>query len=152
MTKTTDDDVAVVKRLALLLDENRLTEIDYERGDFRVRVVRVPGPGRAAAPTSETSAAPAAPAPTPGPAEENLAAHPGAVRSPMVGTIYLSPQPGSPPFVRVGDTVTMGQTLLIIEAMKVMNQIRAPKAGRIARILVEDSGPIEFGQVAMLID
>ena len=94
------------------------------------------------------------------PAEPHAATHPdlefanhaGAVKSPMVGTAYLSAQPGQPPFVRPGDTVSVGQPLLIIEAMKVMNQIRAPKAGKVARILVTDGNPVEFGQVVLVLE
>ena len=81
-----------------------------------------------------------------------FASHPGAVKSPMVGTAYMSAQPGQPAFVRVGDMVSAGQPLLIIEAMKVMNQIRAPKAGKVARILVSDGNPVEFGQVVLVLE
>ena len=107
------------------------------------------------------ASAPAAPAAGPAlPAEPHaathpdleFASHPGAVKSPMVGTAYLSAQPGSPAFVRVGDTVSAGQPLLIIEAMKVMNQIKAPKAGKVARILVADGNPVEFGQVVVVLE
>jgi acetyl-CoA carboxylase biotin carboxyl carrier protein len=153
MTDPTEIDAALVKTLATLLDETRLTEIEYAKGELRIRVTRQPAPTHVT--TQAAPPAVAAPAAAPiaaAPPAENLSAHPGAVRSPMVGTAYLSPQPGAPPFVRVGDTVAMGETLLIIEAMKVMNQIRAPKAGRVTRILVEDAGPVEFGQVAMLIE
>ena len=147
-------DDALVRKLAALLDETRLTEIEYAVGDLRIRVTRQPAALHVAAPSAATQpvvAATSQPA-AEGPAPEDLSKHPGAVRSPMVGTVYLSPQPGAPPFVRAGDTVSMGQTLLIIEAMKVMNQIRAPKAGKVTRILVEDAGPVEFGQITMLIE
>jgi acetyl-CoA carboxylase biotin carboxyl carrier protein len=152
MSKLTDIDGELVKKLAGLLDETRLTEIEYAVGEFRLRVTRAPAPVQsfAAAPVAGTAAAPAggaAPA-----AEADPASHPGAVTSPMVGTVYLAPQPGSPPFVRVGDTVSAGQTLLIIEAMKVMNQIKAPKGGKVARILVADSSPVEFGQAVMILE
>ena len=149
MSKLTDIDGELVKKLAGLLDETRLTEIEYAVGEFRLRVTRTPTPvqgyAAAAAPAAPTTAAPAV-------AETDLASHPGAVTSPMVGTVYLSPQPGSPPFVRVGDAVSAGQTILIIEAMKVMNQIKAPKSGKVARILASDSTPVEYGQVVMLLD
>jgi len=153
MTKPTDIDGDLVKKLANLLDETRLTEIEYSWGEFRLRVTRTPAPIQAftpaaAAPVASASAAASAAAST----ESDLGAHPGAVKSPMVGTIYLSPQPGAAPFVRVGDTVSAGQPLLIIEAMKVMNQIKAPKGGKLSRILVPDSSPVEFGQVVMLIE
>jgi acetyl-CoA carboxylase biotin carboxyl carrier protein len=148
MTKLTDIDGELVKKLAGLLDETRLTEIEYAVGEFRLRVTRTPTPVQAVAP----AAAALAPAPAAEPAETDLASHPGAVTSPMVGTVYLSPQPGAPPFVRVGDIVSVGQTLLIIEAMKVMNQIKAPKGGKVARILASDSTPVEYGQVVMLLE
>ena len=111
-----------------LLDETKLTEIEYAWGEHRIRVTRAPAAVHAtsyAAPAA--SAAPQAPA---APEPDNFASHPGAVKSPMVGTVYLSPQPGAPAYVRVGDQVSAGQPLLIIEAMKVMNQIRAPKGGQ----------------------
>ncbi len=143
-------DDALVRKLAGLLDETRLTEIEYAWGEHRIRVTRQPGLVQAAvgaAPVAAAAAVAAAPA-----AIEDLSKHPGAVTSPMVGTAYLSPQPGAPVFVRVGDTVSVGQPLLIVEAMKVMNQIRSTKAGRIARILVEDTAPVEFGQVLVILE
>lgn len=142
-------DDALVRKLAGLLDETRLTEIEYAWGEHRIRVTRQPSPVHAALGAAPTpiQAAPAAPA-----AAEDLSKHPGAVTSPMVGTAYLSPQPGAPAFVRVGDTVSAGQPLLIVEAMKVMNQIRSTKAGRVARILVEDTAPVEFGQVLVILE
>jgi len=155
MTKPTDIDADLVKKLAGLLDETKLTEIEYAWADFRLRVTRQPAavhavasaaaPAPVAAPAAVASAPPAPPA-------DAVANHPGAVKSPMVGTVYLSPQPGSPAFVKIGDTIAAGQTILIIEAMKVLNQIRAPKAGKIAQILVQDAGPVEFGQVVMVIE
>ena len=152
MSKLTDIDGELVKKLAGLLDETKLTEIEYSVGEFRLRVTRAPAPvqtyaaGPAAAPVAQAAAAPAAAA------EADPASHPGAVKSPMVGTVYLSPQPGAAPFVRVGDTVSAGQTLLIIEAMKVMNQIKAPKGGKLARILIADTSPVEFGQAVMILE
>jgi acetyl-CoA carboxylase biotin carboxyl carrier protein len=133
-------DTELIRTLAALLTETGLTEIEYAVGDRRVRVARVPG------------------GPTLGPSAPILPAvagsieHPGAVKAPMVGTAYLAPQPGAPPFVRLGDTVTEGQPLLIIEAMKVMNQIHAHRAGRVAQIVVADAQPVEFGAVLMLIE
>ena len=149
-----DVDDLLVRKLAGLLDETKLTEIEYAWGDHRIRVTRQPAAIHAvgfsgAAPAASSTAAPAGEAAA---AVEDLGKHPGAVKSPMVGTVYMSPQPGSPPFVRAGDTIAAGQPLLIIEAMKVMNQIRAPKAGRLTRILVGDAGPVEFDQVIMLIE
>ncbi|MEA2754851.1 MAG: acetyl-CoA carboxylase biotin carboxyl carrier protein [Aliidongia sp.] len=148
MGKLTDIDGELVKKLAGLLDETRLTEIEYAVGEFRLRVTRTPSvvqsyaAAPAAAPAGVTALA----------VEADPADHPGAVTSPMVGTVYLSPQPGSAPFVRVGDAVSAGQILLIIEAMKVMNQIKAPKSGKVARILASDSTPVEFGQVVMILE
>jgi acetyl-CoA carboxylase biotin carboxyl carrier protein len=151
MSKLADIDGELVKKLADLLDETRLTEIEYAVGEFRLRVTRTPAPVQGYAPAP--AAAPAALAPAAeAEAETDPALHPGAVASPMVGTVYLSPQPGSAPFVRVGDTISAGQTLLIIEAMKVMNQIKAPKSGKLTRILVSDSTPVEFGQAVMILD
>ena len=133
-------DAELIRALAALLTETGLTEIEYAVGDRRVRVARVPG-GTAAA-----LAAPILPAGT------GSIEHPGAVKAPMVGTAYLAPQPGAPPFVRLGDNVTEGQPLLIIEAMKVMNQIRAHRPGRVAQIVIADAQPVEFGAVLMLIE
>ena len=157
MTKPTEFTVdgELVRKLATLLDEARLTEIEYAWGEHRIRVTRSPAPVTAYA----SAPAPAASGPAL-PAEPHAATHPdtefanhaGAVKSPMVGTAYLSAQPGQPPFVRVGDAVSAGQPLLIIEAMKVMNQIRAPKAGKVARILVTDGNPVEFGQVVLVLE
>jgi len=98
------------------------------------------------------AAAPSAPSGARTPGEPSLAAHPGAVKAPMVGTVYLSPQPEAPPFAKLGDMIAAGQPLLIIEAMKVMNQIRAPRAGRLAQILVEDGAPVEYGEVVMVLE
>jgi acetyl-CoA carboxylase biotin carboxyl carrier protein len=157
MTQPTEFTVdgELVRKLATLLDEARLTEIEYAWGEHRIRVTRSP------APVTAYASAPMAPAAGPAlPAEPHAATHPdvefanhaGAVKSPMVGTAYLSAQPGQPPFVRVGDVVSAGQPLLIIEAMKVMNQIRAPKAGKVARVLVSDGNPVEFGQVVVVLE
>jgi acetyl-CoA carboxylase biotin carboxyl carrier protein len=146
-------DDALVRKLAGLLDETRLTEIEYAWGEHRIRVTRQPAPVQASVGAVQTAAQiAAAAAPTAPAAAEDLSKHPGAITSPMVGTAYLSPQPGAPPFVRVGDTVSAGQPLLIVEAMKVMNQIRATKAGRVARILVDDTAPVEFGQVLVIVE
>jgi acetyl-CoA carboxylase biotin carboxyl carrier protein len=133
-------DVELIRNLAALLTETGLTEIEYAVGDRRVRVARVLG-----GPTSAL-AAPILPAAT------GSIEHPGAVKAPMVGTAYLAPQPGAPPFVRLGDNVIEGQPLLIIEAMKVMNQIHAHRGGRVAQIVVADAQPVEFGAVLMLIE
>jgi acetyl-CoA carboxylase biotin carboxyl carrier protein len=137
-------DAELIRSLAALLNETGLTEIEYAIGDRRVRIARVPGgPGPASIPASAALS----------PLVEDAAPvdHSGAVKAPMVGTVYLAPQPGDPPFVRLGDTVIEGQPLLIIEAMKVMNQIRAHRPGRIAQILIADAQPVEYGAVLMVI-
>jgi acetyl-CoA carboxylase biotin carboxyl carrier protein len=152
MSKLTDIDAELVKKLAGLLDETRLTEIEYAVGEFRLRVTRAPTPVQAVAAPQALAPAALAPASVPAAETADLAEHPGAVTSPIVGTVYLSPQPGAAPFVRVGDAVSVGQTLLIIEAMKVMNQIKSPKSGKLARILVSDAGPVEYGQVVMILE
>lgn len=165
MTKNTrDGDVAFIKALAELLNENDLTELqvkrDYGEADsLNVRVSRqkqvvqavtaaapvaAPVP-QAAAPTAPADAT--APAPAADPAQD-----PNAVTSPMVGTAYLQPEPGTPAFVSVGDKVAEGQTLMIVEAMKTMNQIPSPKSGTVKRILVEDGAPVEFGAPLMIIE
>jgi acetyl-CoA carboxylase biotin carboxyl carrier protein len=142
-------DVTLVRTLAALLAETGLSEIEYAAGDRRIRVAR-----NAAA----VSLGPASTIATPAsggaaiPVDASFAAHPGAVKAPMVGTVYLSPEPEAPPFAKLGDAVSEGQPLLIIEAMKVMNQIRAPRAGRLAQILVEDGAPVEYGEVVMVLE
>jgi len=146
-------DAAVIRTLAGLLSETGLTEIEYAVGDTRIRVAREPAGTTAPLPVATNGAAP--PQPQPHAAEKpatNGASHPGTVTSPIVGIAYLAAEPGSPPFVRVGDAVSEGQTLLIIEAMKVMNQIRAPRAGRVTQIFVEDAAPVEYGAALMLIE
>jgi acetyl-CoA carboxylase biotin carboxyl carrier protein len=148
------DDSALIRELALLLDETSLTEIEIERAGLRVRVARNISIA-ASMPTNFQQAA-AAPAlvtasGTP-PAVADLAKHPGAVPSPMVGTAYSSPEPGAKPFIEVGTKVSVGQTLLIIEAMKTMNQIPSPRAGTVTQILVEDGQPVEFGEPLVIIE
>ena len=142
-------DSELVRTLAALLEETGLSEIEYAVGERRIRVARN-GAGAAVA----MVAAPVMPvATTASAAAGSVAAEPaGAVKSPMVGTAYLGPQPGAAPFVAVGDTVREGQTLFIIEAMKVMNQIPAPRAGRVAQILVADATPVEFGQILAVLE
>lgn len=157
-----DADVAFIKSLAELLRENDLTELevkrDYAQDDaLNVRVSRAaPAPiavPAAAAPVSAVEAAAPAAAAAPAPAStDDPAGHPGAVTSPMVGTVYLQPEPGAPSFISVGSTVAKGDTLLIIEAMKTMNQIPAPRSGTVKRILVEDGGAVEFGSPLAIIE
>ena len=149
---TFDIDGDLVRKLAGLLDETGLTEIEFAEGEKRIRVTKG-GTAPAFYAQAPASAAPApAAATTSPPAALGVSSHPGALTSPMVGTAYLSSEPGGPPFVRVGDTVKAGQTLLIIEAMKVMNPIKAPKAGTVSQILVGDAQPVEFGEVLMTIE
>jgi acetyl-CoA carboxylase biotin carboxyl carrier protein len=149
----TRDDSALIRELALLLDETSLTEIEVERAGLRVRVARnisiaasVP---TMVAPASPAAVAAATAAPS---AAADLAKHPGVVPSPMVGTAYWAPEPGAKPFVEVGTKVSAGQTLLIIEAMKTMNQIPSPRAGTVTQILVEDGQPVEFGEPLVIIE
>jgi acetyl-CoA carboxylase biotin carboxyl carrier protein len=149
-----NDDNALIRELALLLDETSLTEIEIERAGLRVRVARnitmtasmpanYPPTGYATA-SAGASITPAAVA--------DLAKHPGMVPSPMVGTAYWSPEPGAKPFIEVGTKVSAGQTLLIIEAMKTMNQIPSPRAGTVTQILIEDGQPVEFGEPLVIIE
>ena len=147
-------DAGVIRTLAGLLSETGLTEIEYAVGDTRIRVAREAA-GTTAPPAPVATNGATAPQPQQHAAEKsatNGVSHPGAVTSPIVGIAYLAAQPGAPPFVRVGDAVSEGQTLLIIEAMKVMNQIRATRAGRVSQIFVEDAAPVEYGAALMLIE
>lgn len=164
MTKNTrQEDVAFIQALAEVLQEKELTEIEVEReyGEddrLNVRVSRqrevvqmaaAPAPVAAA----PAAAAPAAPAPAaPAASNDDPASHPGAVTSPMVGTVYMQAEPGAPSFISVGSSVSEGDTLLIVEAMKTMNHIPAPKSGTIKRILVEDGGAVEFGTPLVIIE
>jgi acetyl-CoA carboxylase biotin carboxyl carrier protein len=144
---TVDGDL--VRRLAQLLEETGLTEIEYAVGERRIRVARGALPSAAATIAVPLATGAAAAAPAAASATAELA---GAVKAPMVGTVYLSPQPGAPAFIKLGDTVREGQPLVIIEAMKVMNQIPAPRAGRIAQILVSDGAPVEYGQPLVILE
>ncbi len=140
----------LIRELARLLDETGLTEIEFERDGQRVRVARQVQVV-AAAPARAIVAADAA-ALAAGDAPIDPAKHPGVVTSPMVGTAYVGPEPGARPFVEVGSRVRVGDTLLIIEAMKTMNQIPAPRAGTVIQILIEDGQPVEFGEPLMIIE
>lgn len=165
MTKQShENDVAFIQALAELLNKNDLTEIavvrEYGEDDsLEVRVVKqatviaAPAPVYAAPAMAAAAPAPAAAvAPAAAPADADPANHPGAVTSPMVGTAYLAPEPGASAFVKVGDAVKEGQTLLIVEAMKTMNHIPAPKSGTVKRILVDDGSPVEYGAPLMIVE
>jgi acetyl-CoA carboxylase biotin carboxyl carrier protein len=146
------DDSALIRELALLLDETSLTEIEIERAGLRVRVARNISIA-AAMPSSYPSVAPIqAAAAAPATAAADPSKHPGVVPSPMVGTAYWAPEPGAKPFIEVGTKVSVGQTLLIIEAMKTMNQIPSPRAGTVTQILIEDGQPVEFGEPLVIIE
>ena len=139
-------DAELIRRLAALLEETGLSEIEVAKGDERVRVARAAPAAAAPAAYPPQAAAPGAPsAPV-------AADHPGLVKSPMVGTVYLAPEPGAPAFIRAGDTVTEGQTLLLIEAMKTYNPVRAPRGGKVVRILVSDGTPVEFGEGLLILE
>jgi len=146
-------DQELIRELAQLLDETGLTEIEIDREGMRVRVARQVLAGAAMAPALaalQPAASASQPEPTAG--DSDPAKHPGCVRSPMVGTAYLSPEPSAAPFVGVGSRVVQGQTILIIEAMKTMNHIPAPKAGVVTRILVGNRQPVEFGEPLAIIE
>lgn len=143
-------DVALVRQLAELLDETQLTEIEVQDGERKVRVARSVTVAAAPAPVA-AAAAPAAPAAAPVAAAATPPDHANAVKSPMVGTAYLSPEPGAAPFVSVGDKVAAGATILIIEAMKVMNPITAPAGGTVIAVLIDSGQPVEFDQPLVII-
>ena len=157
MTKDLQFDPATIRELAQILRESDLTEIELVDNDMRVKLVRQVTVAAMAMPVA---AAPAVAAPAVAPAAATPAAtagaddadHPGAVNSPMVGVAYLSSEPTAAPFVTVGSKVTQGQTLLLIEAMKTYNQIKAPRAGTVTRILVESGTPVEFGEPLMIVE
>ena len=144
-------DAEAIRALADILLETGLTEIEIAEGDSRIRVKRAPAVTQAAvAPMAGSTSPPAAPA-LPA-SDDDLSKHAGAVKSPMVGIAYLSPEPGAPSFVTVGQSVSAGQTLLLIEAMKTFNQIKAPRSGTLSRVLVAGGVPVEYGEVLMVID
>lgn len=152
-------DTALVKALADILDEAGLAELEYETADLSVRLSRVSGAAHVA-PVAAVAAPAAAPvaaatmAPAAAPAADgaDAASHPGAVTSPMVGTVYVAPEPDAPNFIEVGGTVKKGQTLFIVEAMKVMNPITAPADGTVKQIFVQNAQPVEFGEVLVVIE
>ncbi|HAT08787.1 MAG TPA: acetyl-CoA carboxylase biotin carboxyl carrier protein [Rhodobiaceae bacterium] len=143
-----------IKELAELLSETGLTEIEIETGDMRIKVARQGTAVSAVAPQVAAASAPAEAEldPKEGAPTQTPADHPGGVKSPMVGTAYLAPEPGSANFVKVGDTVNEGQTILIVEAMKTMNPISATRAGTVTQILVRNEQPVEFDEVLMIIE
>ncbi len=145
---------AAIRELAKILRETDLTEIELVEGDSRIRVARqisVHAVAQVAAPVAPAVAVAAA-GPAPGAVPEAEGPHPGAVTSPMVGVAYLAPEPGAAPFVTLGARVAQGQTVLLIEAMKTFNQIRAPRAGTVTRILVESGSPVEYGEPLLVIE
>lgn len=174
MTSAIQFDPEAIRRLAEILRETDLTEIELSEKDAKIRVARVipppppapvmpnyyaapalpmpVAPTPALAPAAPAPAATPAPAPAPASADAVDANHPGLVTSPMVGVAYLSPEPGAPPFVTVGSRVAAGQTLLLIEAMKTFNQIKAAKAGTVTRIFVESGMPVEYGEPLVIVE
>jgi acetyl-CoA carboxylase biotin carboxyl carrier protein len=146
------DERALIRELAGLLDETNLTEIEVEREGLRIRVVRSPAVVAAPMPFAAAPVAAAVSSAAVGADISDITKHPGMVPSPMVGTAYVAPEPGAKPFVDVGSKVSAGETLLIIEAMKTMNQIPAPRAGTVKQILFEDGQPVEFGEPLMIIE
>jgi len=156
MTEGIRFDPAQIRELARILRDTDLSEIEVVEKDSRIRVVRqitVMAPQTlATVPVGGPAPAVSAAAPAPAPVMEAEAVHPGAVTSPMVGVAYLAPEPGAPQFVQVGGKVAQGQTLLLIEAMKTFNQIKAPRAGTVTRILVESGTPVEYGEPLIIIE
>ncbi len=152
-------DKGLIRDLAQLLNETGLTEIEIEKDDLKVRVARhAAAPAAyavglpAAAPATSAGPGSAQAAPTATPSGPDPANHPGCVKSPMVGTAYRAPEPGAPAFIDIGTRVTQGQTLLIIEAMKTMNHIPAPRSGVVKEILIENGQPVEFGEPLVIIE
>jgi len=148
-------DPALVRELAAILTDTGLSEIEIEHGELRLRLARTLVSASAPATVHVAhapAAAPAAPPPAAAPSAPDLSKHPGAVPSPMVGTAYLSPEPGATPFIKVGDAVTQGQTLMVVEAMKTFNPIPAPRAGKVTAILVTDAQPVEFGEPLVILE
>ncbi|GAB4531463.1 MAG: acetyl-CoA carboxylase biotin carboxyl carrier protein [Parvularculaceae bacterium] len=154
-----EPEAAWIRELASILKETDLTEIEMEREGLRLRVARAPAvapvaaPALQAAPPQQQQAAPqSAPPETPSSVDAaDMRSHPGAITSPMVGTVYRAPAPGEKPFVEPGDQVSQGQTLLIVEAMKTMNPITAPRAGTVSEILIDDAQPVEFGEALLIL-
>ena len=150
----TQIDSDLVRQLAGILNETGLSEVEYESGGTRIRVARTiqqtvfaPAAGAVAALPAASAAGGAA-----APAVADVNSHPGAVKSPMVGVVYYASEPGAPPFVKVGDSVTEGQTLVLIEAMKTFNPVKAPRAGKVARMVADNGAPVEYGEVLVIIE
>ncbi len=141
-------DSALVHQLAQLLDETGLTEIEYGTQEWHLRVAK----GGLAPAAFAAAAAPSAPAPAITPVENDPAKHPGAVLSPMVGVAYIRAEPDAPPFIQVGDEVRVGQTLVLIEAMKVFNPIKCARAGKVTHILVANGAPVEYGEPLLIVE
>jgi acetyl-CoA carboxylase biotin carboxyl carrier protein len=145
-----------VRQLAKLLEETGLTEIEYATGAFRIRVSRqqtIVHDGAAPAASASAAAPVATPVAAPALTEKAYdATHPGAIKSPMVGTAYLSPEPGAAAFVSVGDRVKEGQTLMLVEAMKTFNEIKSPRAGTVRKVMIENQQPVEYGDILMIIE
>lgn len=164
MTKNQKLDADFIEKLTVILNDGELHEIEVNCDDFKVRIVKTAASPSTVtyngAPAGAVMAAPMAAAPVmaaeasapAATASDDLADHPGAVKSPMVGTAYLAAEPGTPNFIQVGDSVKKGQTLLIVEAMKTMNNISAPVAGTVIAILIDNESPIEFGQSLIVIE
>jgi len=152
--KTGSAESQMIRELAELLNDTGLTEIEIEKSGLKIRVAKnisiTAAPAQAYA--APSAAQPAAPEAMQAPVSNDLSKHPGAVKSPMVGTAYRSPEPGTPSFCEVGSKVKQGDTLLIIEAMKTMNQIPAPRAGTVKAILIENAQPVEYGEPLMIIE
>ena len=144
-----DVDEALVRKLSGLLDDTGLTEIEYRAGEQTIRVSRGGAGALALAPAQSAAVAVSAAREA---EPEDTGHHPGAVTAPMVGVVYLAPEPGSPAFIKPGDTVSEGETLLLIEAMKTFNPVRAPRSGRVSRILVADKVPVEFGEDLVILE
>ena len=147
--RTVPFDPDVIRTLATILTETGLTEIEIAENERRIRIARTPAPVAFAAPATAEPALTPVPAPA---TATDVSKHPGAVLSPMVGVAYLSPEPGTPAYVTLGQTVTAGQTLLLIEAMKTFNQIKAHKSGTVAQILVVSGGPVEYGEPLVILE
>jgi acetyl-CoA carboxylase biotin carboxyl carrier protein len=161
MTKSSSVDQDLIRAIAELINKENLAEIEIEQDEMRIRVTRsypseapvyAQAPIQYAAPAAAAPAAPAGSVPAAAPKAEDLASNPGTLTSPMVGTAYLSPEPGKPAFAAVGTKVSEGQTVLIIEAMKTMNQIPAHRSGTVTRILVDDAQPVEYGEPLVVIE